>query len=105
MATHGIVQTAAIVGTEVRQVLGTDSARQAIVFSPPTTALEYTVSTERDFSHGEGLVLAAGAAAVEISRARHGDAVTRAWFARLGSGGPVTVGFLVVSGEGCGGNP
>lgn len=100
MATYGIVQTAQITDTEVRQILGTDSDRQAIVFSPPASSAEYTVSTERSFAHGAGLVVAAGMGALEITRARHGDAVTRPWFARLASGGPMVVGFLVATGDG-----
>ncbi|MEY3014261.1 MAG: hypothetical protein RIT45_2996 [Pseudomonadota bacterium] len=100
MATHGIVQTAQITDTEVRQVLGTDADRQAVLFSPMPSTGEYTVSTERSFAHGAGLVVAAGACGVEITRERYGDAVTRPWFARSGSTGPVTIGFLVASGDG-----
>lgn len=97
MGIHGFVQTAALTST-ASMILGTDSKRRSILFSPPSTGFEYTVSTERDVTPGAGLVLGGGGGAVEVTRESYGDAVTRPWFAV--ASGSLVVGLLVASGDG-----
>jgi hypothetical protein len=91
---HGVVRTAPITNTEVRQAVSSSERRVALVFTGPAAG-SITISTEPAFSAGQGLMLTPGMS-LQITLDRHGDAVKKPWYA-LTSAGDMTLGYLEVT--------
>ncbi len=60
--------------------------RVALLFLAPVGTDNVTVNTRPPSAAGDGIVLQAGAGAVQLTRDLHGDIVGQAWYARASAG-------------------
>lgn len=83
------------VGTSVTNFTGANPNRIALIISPPSTG-NITISTQGDFSAGQGLVIISTNNPVKLSVSEHGNLVTNP-LNILGSTSNITVGWCEIS--------
>lgn len=95
MARFGRVQSV-VLTSSASQMAPQNPKRAAIVFFAPNDngADDYTVSTDSGVVTGGGLNLVKGMAPVVLRREDFGDAIGRAWYGILVTGGPKKAAYM-----------
>jgi hypothetical protein len=89
--TGRIVVVAIAAANTATPVVGASMSRQALLFTGPPTGF-YTLSNESsNVTPGSGLNVFASAAPLELTREKHGDVVSKAWYAVAGAATTVAV--------------